>query len=187
VYVGDPDGPEDDPSERNLLPVDLIQAIATALKWVVLIIAAIAVALLALRLARQYQAPSRRPAHKQTPSPTPPQQADEPISVALPLDIPAEVRRLLDDGDARGALSLLYRAQIAQLRTAGLDLPNSATEAECLGAAAAKAPAEQTDWLRRLVQLWQPLAYGHRPASAAAVAALLASHPDHAPPEVRRG
>jgi hypothetical protein len=174
VYVGDArDGA---PGEAlTWLPGPLIQAIATLLKWLMLITGVVLLVLLVLHLLREFPATGRRrrrakanaagqaPAADATPTP-------------LPLNIPAEVQRLLAGGDARGALALLYRAQIARLRGAGLELPDSATEAECLAAAARGASAAQLDRLGRLLALWQGVAYGHRPADARAVQALLSDH-----------
>ncbi|WP_058557707.1 DUF4129 domain-containing protein [Thiohalocapsa sp. ML1] len=180
VFVGEAadaaDAADDRADGAAWLPTWLIESIALLLKWVVLIGAAILLALLLLRLVRELRLPGWRRG-----APKPGGQAATGVPVGaepapLPLDIPAEVLRLLAAGDARGALSLLYRSQIVRLRTAGLDLPDSATEAECLNAAAAAAPAAQVDWLRRLVALWQAVAYGHRDADPRAVQALLDAH-----------
>jgi hypothetical protein len=168
VYVGGDDG--DDQDTANLaLPAWLIQSLAGVVKWLLLLAAAMALALLALRLARELRSPRRRARAPANP-PLPRIEVPAPAEATPPVDTAAEVRRLLAAGDTRGALALLYRAQIAGLHAAGLDLPDSATEAECLAAAR---PGQEA-WLRRLVRLWQGVAYGHRPAEPAAVDELLA-------------
>ena len=174
VRVGEKVETDADRTFSMTLPEWLIQGIAGGVKWLLLLAAAVGLGLLVLRLLREPRAPSRarRGAAEQSPSGIE-AGADTPAP-ALPLDIPAEVGRLLAAGDARAALALLYRAQIAQLDAAGLRLPDSATEAECLAAAATRARPEQLAWIRRLLRLWQAVAYGHRAADPAALAALLA-------------
>ncbi len=174
VYVGDTAEPDTDGDAGMALPDGLIQSLASIIKWLLLLAAATGLGLLALRLLPELRAPSRtrRRAARQRPAGTQSRAAG--ATAMLPLDIPAEVRRLLGAGDARGALALLYRSQIAQLRTAGLDLPDSATEAECLATAASRARPDQVAWLQRLLRLWQGVAYGHRAADPGAMASLLA-------------
>jgi hypothetical protein len=155
---------------------DLILALAQALKWLLLIAGAVALALLLRRLVLELGA-GRGMAR--TRARTPPAPRSEPLEQRspLPADLPAAVRDLLAAGQARAALALLYRAQIAHLRRLGLDIPDSATEAECLAAAERGATAAERDWLRRLTALWQQAAYAHRTVGVDAVAGLLAERP----------
>jgi hypothetical protein len=179
VYVGDGAAAGGD-AVVPWLPAWLIQSVATAVKWLLLLAAATASALLALRLLRllrEVRAPDRHRVNAPHPRWMDSGETAGGDATALPLDIPAEVRRLLAAGENRGALALLYRAEIEQLRGAGLDLPDSATEAECLAAAHAGARPEQAAWLHRLVGLWQGVAYGHRPADPTALEALLSERP----------
>ncbi|MCG6942268.1 MAG: DUF4129 domain-containing protein [Thiohalocapsa sp.] len=179
VYVGNlADASDDDSGDGPALPDWLIQAVAVTVKWLLLLAAATALALLALRLLRDLRARAHR--RREPPPQQPVQQPAQAQArrggthTALPLDIPGAVRERLAAGDSRGALALLYRAQIAQLRDAGLDLPDSATEEECLAAAGRRARPEQAAWLTRLVRLWQGVAYGHRRPDPAALESLLA-------------
>jgi hypothetical protein len=176
VYVGEADESTAPAAEdRPWLPIGLIQVIAEIIKWALLVAAMVLLALLVHRVVRELDLGRRRgrAAANTTSAATLPGEAGAP----LPADIPAAVHRLIAAGDTRGALALLYQAQIAQLAGAGLDLPASATEGECLSMAARTAPVEQVRWLRRLLALWQAVAYGRRDADAAAVAALLAAYP----------
>jgi hypothetical protein len=184
VYVGDgldDERAEDDPP--TWLPIDLILAIATVLKWALAIAAAAALLLLGYRLwleLRGLRIGGRKAQHGDTPSTI---ISDGAATLQpLPDDITAAVRALLAANDARGALSLLYRAQIAHLRASGLDIPDSATEADCLDAAMRATTPAQIAWLRRLTRLWQSVAYGHRPADPEQIGHLLVTHPAVAGP-----
>jgi len=160
------------------LPMSLILAIASTLKWILAVAALTALLLLAHRLWLELGAPRMRDRRRRLQGDAAPSMdADDALAEGvLPEDIATAVKTLLAAGDARGALALLYRAQIAHLRSTGLEIPDSATEADCL-AAAASADAAERDWLRRLTSLWQSVAYAHQPADAAAIGRLLASHP----------
>jgi hypothetical protein len=158
----------------------LVPVLASVVKWGVALIAVVALVLLAQRLALELglvrglrQGPRRRSADSLAPV----EQEAEPTAQILPDDVPAAVRELLARGSARSALGLLYRAQIAHLRNAGLDIPDSATEAECLDVARRQADAAQSDWLGRLTRLWQRAAYAHQPVGTAEVETLLRSRP----------
>ena len=81
---------------------------------------------------------------------------------SLPVDVPAAARSAWDKGDARGALSLLYRGGVARMQEiSGRELPQGATEADCLREAG-KLPGAAADTLRRVVRAWQYAAYAHR-------------------------
>ena len=180
VYVGErPDG--DLFKDRGLpswLPMSLILAIASTLKWILAVVALTALVLLAHRLWLELGAPRMRHRRVRVRGEAAPVAVrdDALAERGLPEDIATAVQTLLAAGDARGALALLYRAQIAHLCSTGLEIPDSATEADCL-AAAALADAAERDWLRRLTSLWRSVAYAHQPADAAAIGRLLASHP----------
>lgn len=81
----------------------------------------------------------------------------------LPRDIGGEARRLLDGDDFRAALSLLYRGTLAKfVHKDQLEIPDSATEVECLRLVAAGQPAEQARFFERLTLNWVRLAYDHQ-------------------------
>jgi hypothetical protein len=185
VYIGtdaDADQATDDDDAPTWLPIDFLLAIASILKWALAIATTAVLLLLGYRLWLELrglrsgrQRLRRGPDHGDSTAALASDGA--PSLQPLPDDIAAAVRALLAADDARGALSLLYRAQIAHLRASGLDIPDSATEADCLEAATRAATPAQVAWLRRLTRLWQGVAYGHRPADPDAIARLLITHP----------
>lgn len=81
----------------------------------------------------------------------------------LPKDVVAACRQLCRQGELRAALSLLYRGVLVRLLQRGwLDLPESATEGECLARVRERCEAPLVDYFSRLSQLWIQLAYAHR-------------------------
>jgi hypothetical protein len=178
VYIGERD---DDPADPDpLLPGPLLMTIAEVLKWVLLAAAAVAVALIALRVVQEYRwRGPRRSRSRRIPQAS---VEDLPTSTeqALPANLQAVARRMLAAGDARGALALLYRGQIAHLRGIGAELPDSATEHDCLNAAAVHGSAEELDWSKRLIRLWRGVAYAHRTPDIDALSSLLDDLPDRA-------
>ena len=186
VYVGaDSDASADD-DDASTLPVWLIQTLATGVKWALVITAGGALMVLARYLLREFGGPRRR---RRRPSSTQPR---EPVARTalpaepLPADVPGAAQARLAAGDVRGALGLLYREQVARLRGLGLELADSATEAECLRAARAGAQAQALIRLERIVALWQAVAYGHQPVDPGSVAAL-AQASDSAPADGAHG
>jgi len=81
---------------------------------------------------------------------------------SLPADIANSARELLEQGDLRAALSLLYRGALARFIQQGCPrIPASATEGECLALVIdARSPAE-SEYFRTLTEAWIRLAYGH--------------------------
>lgn len=87
---------------------------------------------------------------------------------SLPGDVPGEARRLLAAGELRPALSLLYRASLAELvNLRNVPLHDSHTEGDVLHLAAPGLEAGGREYLRRLTTAWQLVAYAHRNPSAA--------------------
>jgi hypothetical protein len=177
TYIGDA-GDHDEETPASAKPSPLLLTIATVLKWALAIAATAALLLLLYRLTQELRglragARGRRPDNTAAPVL---HEAAPPL-MPLPADITAAAQSLLAAGDTRAALSLLYRAQIAHLRDTGLDIPDSATEADCLAAAARFATRGELDWLRRLTGLWQAVAYAHRGADPRAVRHLLETRP----------
>ncbi|MCW8891297.1 MAG: hypothetical protein OQL20_11625 [Sedimenticola sp.] len=82
---------------------------------------------------------------------------------ALPSDIPGECRRSLDQGDMRTALSLLYRGTLLALfEQDQLEIPDSATELECLDLIRATCPGPLADYFAGMTPVWMRLAYDHQ-------------------------
>lgn len=93
----------------------------------------------------------------------------------LPADIPGEALRAFEAGDARTALSLLYRGSVhAAVDRHGLRLPESATERMCLDAVRAQTGAGFSAWFGRLVAAWVACAYAARTPDRDLVARLCA-------------
>ena len=82
---------------------------------------------------------------------------------SLPSDIPAECRRLLEQGDMRSALSLLYRGTLLALfEQDQLEVPDSATELECLDLVRSTCPGPLADFFAAMTPVWVRLAYDHQ-------------------------
>lgn len=82
---------------------------------------------------------------------------------ALPADVAAACRHLLQQGDARAALSLLYRGVlVALLEHDRLEIADSATEGECVEQVLALCPEAQGAYFARLTRLWIATAYDHQ-------------------------
>ncbi len=76
-------------------------------------------------------------------------------------------------GQARAAISLLYRASLYHLRQReGLSLPDSATEGECLRLIQRTQSSTRSQYCTRLTRTWQTLAYAHQLPTSANVQAL---------------
>lgn len=175
AYVGETDADEPSDIDLNWLPLELLRGLAQGLKWLLLIGIATLALLLARRLVLEWRNPlatrGARPAAVAAVA------IGAPGPVLLPADLQGTVQTLLAAGDTRAALALLYQAQILHLRGLGLAIPDSATEAECLAAAARAATPEEGAWLARLTGLWQRVAWAHHQVPVADVQALLAARP----------
>jgi hypothetical protein len=92
---------------------------------------------------------------------------------SLPPDIPAAAGALLERGDLRGALSLLYRGMLARfVRDKRPDIGPGATEKECLALVRRERSTAESDYFGRLTKEWMRLAYAHRAPEAGTVRAL---------------
>lgn len=85
---------------------------------------------------------------------------------SLPEDISTNALKLLQTGDMRAALALLYRASLFHLVHSGVDIHDGHTERECADLMREhfiKNTAAQTrvDYFATLTREWQRLAYGH--------------------------
>ena len=82
---------------------------------------------------------------------------------SLPDDLPAAVRTLWQHGQAREALSLLYRGALSRLvHDHGVPVRASSTEGECAALASRHLDAKGGDFVARLIGLWQLAVYGAR-------------------------
>ncbi|MCU7906051.1 MAG: DUF4129 domain-containing protein [Candidatus Thiodiazotropha sp. (ex Epidulcina cf. delphinae)] len=91
---------------------------------------------------------------------------------SLPDDPAAEAGRLIDAGEYRSGLSLLYRAALSVLiHRYALEIKDGATEGECLEHTHRSLDESQGDYFARLTLAWLALAYGHQqPQKASALA-----------------
>ncbi|MEJ2329350.1 MAG: DUF4129 domain-containing protein [Gammaproteobacteria bacterium] len=70
------------------------------------------------------------------------------------------VIKLCEEGQLRRAMSLLYRATILYyIRLQKLDIPDSATEGECLQLVRQHRPQQESHYFETLTRSWQSLAY----------------------------
>lgn len=97
----------------------------------------------------------------------------------LPDDLAVEAHRLASEGAFREALSLLYRGALVYLvMQAQLDIPDSATEGECLELVKASRSRSEADYFDRLTNHWLQMAYGHITPEAAPVLSLCDRWPE---------
>jgi hypothetical protein len=88
----------------------------------------------------------------------------------LPDDIGGAARLMWERGEHRAALALLYRGMLSRLaHVHGVPIRDSSTEGDCLALAAARMPADRSEYLSRLVRVWQRFGYGRESVDAAAV------------------
>lgn len=82
---------------------------------------------------------------------------------SLPENVPAQALRLLEQGQWRACLALLYRASLVRLiHRHGVDIRSSFTEQECDRLVQAQRPDAQAAYFARLTRHWLLLAYGHQ-------------------------
>jgi hypothetical protein len=83
---------------------------------------------------------------------------------SLPDDPASEAERLIEAGEYRGALSLLYRGALSALiHRHALEIHDGATEGECRWLVADQLERRLDDCFSRLTRVWLRLAYGHTP------------------------
>lgn len=82
---------------------------------------------------------------------------------SLPADIGSAAAALLERGDARAALSLLYRGMLSRfVHRQQLPITDSATEGECLELVGRERPPAENDYFATLTREWIRMAYAHR-------------------------
>ncbi|WP_062061275.1 DUF4129 domain-containing protein [Cellvibrio sp. OA-2007] len=90
---------------------------------------------------------------------------------SLPEDISGNALRLLNTGDVRAALALLYRASLFHMIHSGIEIHDGHTEQECAELmhqhfASNSAAQTRVAYFAALTREWQRLAYGHLLPSA---------------------
>jgi hypothetical protein len=156
----------------------LFAALFETLVWVLLAVAVIV--LIAFALRRISPQARSRPAEREPP------EVLFGLDVrreSLPDDVIAAARGRWAEGDAIGALSLLYRAALVYLVSArGLEVSASATEGECTKLARRAVEAPLSEAFDSLTNAWLYCAYGERPPEADAFAELCESWRPHLEP-----
>lgn len=122
-------------------------------------------------LYRKQKTEKARPTHRLLES----EEDDEPIP-----ENPVEaVMRLCEQGELRKAMSLLYRATLLHYITRQqIDIPESATEGECLVLVREYRPTEESGYFQQLTRNWQWLAYAGEPLPSARIQELCKQWPD---------
>ncbi|MEW8050246.1 MAG: hypothetical protein AB2792_03435 [Candidatus Thiodiazotropha sp.] len=81
---------------------------------------------------------------------------------SLPADPAAEAVSMIDNGDYRAGLSLLYRAALSVLiHDHAIEIVEGSTEGECLSSVRGVIADDSTVYFSRLTAMWQQIAYGH--------------------------
>ena len=83
---------------------------------------------------------------------------------SLPENIVEAALKLLDNGQLRDAVGLLFRAALSHMvHHSQLPVSDSYTEGECLRLAQQHRPASEVNYFRQLTETWLLLAYAHQP------------------------
>ena len=86
---------------------------------------------------------------------------------SLPSDIPAKAHALLDKGQHREAMSLLYRGALSRLvHRYGMQISASATEQQCVDQVVRQQPSARGDAFATLTRHWLRTAYGRNGADS---------------------
>lgn len=160
--------------ERPTWQIDLSRlavALAKALKWSLLILALGALAWLLLRILQTWRpgkgARGQRRGRRKTLMPGRTDSAEPPEAIQ------ATIRGYIGAGNHRAALALLYRTSIEELSRQGVEIPEGATEGDCLALAEQNLPARRAAVMARLTVQWCRVAYAHQQPSPQSISELL--------------
>lgn len=148
--------------------------IAESARLLVWVLCGIAVALLAIFIARLVRGRGLPRVPKQFVAPSHVRDLDiRPES--LPDDVGAAALALWERGEQRAALALLYRGTLSRLvHVHTVPIRASSTEGECLALAKPRVPAAAANYAKQLVETWTGAVYGARVPAAGVVQALCA-------------
>lgn len=97
---------------------------------------------------------------------------------SLPRDVVGKARKLWEDGDRQGAISMLYRGAISwMINQANVPIQESDTEHECLERSRASAHSKQASYFAKLTRVWVGIAYGNQVPSNPEVGELFEDWP----------
>ena len=89
---------------------------------------------------------------------------------ALPSNIGTAARQLWDRGEQRAALALLYRGLLSRLaHVHRVPIRDASTEGDCLALAGVHLPQRRSEYVIRLVNIWQRFVYGRLDVETASV------------------
>lgn len=174
--------PKPKPGQPLLWLLDLLRWVADTARFLMWALGAVAVALLLVGL--RHWVRWRGGAAPRPGAALPSHVRDLDIRrESLPADIGAAARTLWEHGQARGALSLLYRGALSRLvHRHAVPIRASSTEEECVLLAARTLAGPGSDFLARLVQAWALTVYGSRLPDGTEVLALCAGFDTHLGP-----
>lgn len=179
------DTTQDEPLEDEPLFPGLPILLADGLKLILLLLVFIAIVYLINNRERLLAGFRNQPQNKRSSPPTSLFGMDiQPAS--LPRDIAGTSRHLWQQGEARQALSLLYRGSLSRLiNDHHVHLDESMTEGDVLRCAKdAILNTELVDFLQELTLTWQTVAYAHRQPPLATMEFLFTGWTDHFDKEV---
>lgn len=170
-YVGDDQEESEDPGLTGAWLdwlLDVLQgfmkgvaAVSEVLLWLAVGVALAWITSWAVANGRRITAPRRRRVGEPRPAG---RLFDLDVSPAsLPADVAGTAAALLDRGDPRAALSLLYRGMLSRfVHEQELPIADSATEGECLALVSRERPPLEHDYFTSLTREWIRMAYAHR-------------------------
>lgn len=98
----------------------------------------------------------------------------------IPDDLPGSVMALWRQGNAREALSLLYRGSVfGAVQQHGVRLPRSATEGDCISAVDEQTEESHASFFSRVAYAWVWCAYGATAPAETALEAMCSEWPAH--------
>jgi hypothetical protein len=95
--------------------------------------------------------------------------ASQAAPVALPMDISGSANALVNAGDVRAALALLYQASVERLEAMGVACTFANTENEVVRAVRRNASGEMSRFVEQLVRCWLSAAYADQRIEASEV------------------
>jgi hypothetical protein len=152
----------EDRQSANLNPLaDFVNSIANVLEIVLWLAAFLAIALI-IQFIIKYLPDLDIIQAKPKPTTTLKSALHHPLTQTLPQDITAQAKALLNSGDHRGAISLLFRGALRYLMNEhNIEIATSATEHDCVATLEPHASRAQMNAFSQLVSHWQHEAYAH--------------------------
>ena len=152
---------------------DSASSLATIFKVILWVVVAIFLGLLIYTLF-QFKQSFTRPSALSRISPEGEDAQSHPLTQDLPIDIVGEAERLLNDGQRRQALSVLFRGALRSVMDEHeLKIASGATETDCQATVTKVASEQQSSTFTRLLSVWQREAYANQPQPEESIRALI--------------